>query len=421
IAEAQLMLRRFLQHAVVRNALSLYGITIAGYVLPLLTFPYLARVLGPGKFGLIQGAGAFMGYFLVITEYGFNLSVTREVSIHRDNIDTLCSIYTSAMAARMLLMVVSFAAMAAIVLAVPRLRMEWPLFFISFLTVVGSALFPQWLFQGLERMEYITVREVGARFIGLMTVFVLVRREADYLWAAAIMSGSTAVAGAVGLLYVRRLTGVGLTRTSAAEVRRTLAEGWHVFLSSAAIKIYTTSNTVILLFIASNAEVGYFTSASKLIEAAKNLISPLSTAIYPHVSRKAAGSREAAVYFIRRNLFRLTAPFAIVSLGLLIAAPIGIRIIYGNAYDQAIRLLQIMSPIPFVVALATSFATYYMLGLGYTKQWSRIIVTAGALNFVVLLPLLLVCKASMAVAITGVAIECFVLGRSYMFYRQKQG
>lgn len=415
------MLHRFLQHAVVRNALSLYGITIAGYVLPLLTFPYLARVLGPGKFGLIQGAAAFMGYFLVITEYGFNLSVTREISIHRDNIDTLCSIYTSAMAARMLLMLVSFAAMAAIVLAVPRLRVEWPLFFISFLTVVGSALFPQWLFQGLERMEYITVREVGARFIGLMTVFFLVRREADYLWAAAIMSGSTAVAGAVGLLYVRRLTGVSLTRTSPAEVRRTLTEGWHVFLSSAAIKVYTTSNTVILLLIASNAEVGYFTSASKLIEAGKNLISPLSTAIYPHVSRKAAGSREAAVYFIRRNLFRLTAPFAIVSLGLLIAAPIGIRFVYGNDYDQAIRLLQIMSPIPFVVALGTSFATYYMLGLGYTKQWSRLIVTAGALNFVVLLPLLLVCKASVAVAITGVAIECFVLGRSYMFYRRKQG
>ena len=415
------MLHRFLQHAVVRNALSLYGITIAGYVLPLLTFPYLARVLGPGKFGLIQGAAAFMGYFLVITEYGFNLSVTREISIHRDNIDTLCSIYTSAMAARMLLMLVSFAAMAGIVLAVPRLRVEWPLFFISFLTVVGSALFPQWLFQGLERMEYITVREVGARFIGLMTVFFLVRREADYLWAAAIMSGSTAVAGAVGLLYVRRLTGVSLTRTSPAEVRRTLTEGWHVFLSSAAIKVYTTSNTVILLLIASNAEVGYFTSASKLIEAGKNLISPLSTAIYPHVSRKAAGSREAAVYFIRRNLFRLTAPFAIVSLGLLIAAPIGIRFVYGNDYDQAIRLLQIMSPIPFVVALGTSFATYYMLGLGYTKQWSRLIVTAGALNFVVLLPLLLVCKASVAVAITGVAIECFVLGRSYMFYRRKQG
>ncbi len=414
-------LSRFTRHAVVRNALSLYGITVAGYVLPLLTFPYLARVLGAGKFGLIQGASAFMGYFLVITEYGFNLSVTREVSIHRDSLDTLCRIYTSAMAARLLLMLASFLLMAGIVFAVPRLRADWPLFLISFLTVVGSGLFPQWLFQGLERMEYITIREVGARFIGLMTVFFLVRRESDYLWAAAIMSGSTAIAGAVGLVYVRRLTGVRFTRTSRSDVGRTLAEGWHVFLSTAAIKVYTTSNTFILLLIASNAEVGYFGAAAKLIDAAKNMISPLSTAIYPHISRKAAESPEGAVHFIRKNLFRLSAPFAVISLGLLIAAPIGIHLVYGNAYDEAVRLLQIMSPVPFVVALGTSFATYYMLGLGFKRQWSNMIISAGVLNFVILLPLLLVCKASTAVAITSVAVECFVLARSYVFYRRKQG
>jgi PST family polysaccharide transporter len=415
-----MLLGRLTKHAVVRNALSLYGIQVAGYILPFFTFPYVARVLGASKFGLIGWAGAFMGYFLVITEYGFNFSVTREVSIHRDDLTTLCRIYTSAMAARMLLMVASFGLMAAIVFSVPKMHAEWPLFFISYLTVVGSALFPQWLFQGLEKMEYITIREVGARVIGLMTIFFLVRQESDYLWAAAIMSGSTAVAGAIGLLYVRRLTGVHFTRTSLAEIGRTFTDGWHVFLSTAAIKVYTTSNIVILGFIAKDTEVGYFTSASRLIDAAKGLVGPLSTAIYPHISRKAAESREDAVAFIRRNLFRLSAPFAVISLGLLTIAPIGIHIVYGDKFDGAIGLLRIMSPVPFVVALGTSFATYYMLGLGYKKEWSNMIIMAGAINFVILLPLLAVCRPSVAVAITGVLVECFVLARSYMFYRQKQ-
>jgi PST family polysaccharide transporter len=414
------MLRRLKQHPVFRNAVSLYGIQVAGYVLPLFTFPYLARVLGVGKFGRIQWASAFMGYFLAITEYGFNLSATREIAVNRDKVDALCRIYTSTMAARLLLTIASFALMAGIVFAFPRLRADWALFYISFLTVVGSALFPQWLFQGLEKMEYITIREVGARFIGLMTIFFLVRSESDYLWAAAVMSGSTAIAGGVGLVYVRRLTGVGFTRTSVSEIRQTLADGWHVFLSTAAIKIYTSSNTFILGWIASDEQVGYFAAASKLVEAAKGLVSPLSTAIYPHVSWKANQSRESAVLFIRRNLFRLTAPFAVISLGLLVAAPLGIQIIYANKFDEAIRLLRIMSPIPFVVAFGTSFATYYMLGLGYKKEWSNMIVTAGVLNFAVLLPLLAVCKPTVAVAITSVAVESFVLIRSYVFYRRKQ-
>jgi polysaccharide transporter, PST family len=409
---------------VVRNVVSLYGLQAAGYLLPFLTFPYLARVLGPGKFGRIQWASAFMGYFLVIAEYGFNLSATREISVNRERVDVLCRIYTATMAARLILTVFSFALMAGIVFAVPRLRGEWALFFISFLTVVGGFLFPQWLFQGLEKMEYITIREVGARFIGLMTIFFLVRREADYLWAAAVMSGSSAIAGGVGLLLLRRITGVGFTRTSVPEIRRTLADGWRLFLSTVAIKVYTSSNTFILGWIAPDEEVGYFMAAGKLVEAAKGLVSPLSTAIYPHVSRKASESRESAVSFIRRNLFRLTAPFAVLSLGLLLAAPIGIHIVYGYKFDkfgEAIRLLRIMSPIPFVVAFGTSFVTYYMLGLGYTKECSNMIITAGVLNFAILLPLLLVCKPATAVAITSVAVETFVLIRSYMFYRQKQG
>ncbi len=265
------------------------------------------------------------------------------------------------------------------------------------------------------------MRELGALFLGIMKIFLLVHKESGYLWAAAVMSGSTAIAGAIGLWYLPRITGVRFTQTTAAEVWQTIVSGWHVFLSTAAIKVYTSSNIVLLGWVAKEEEVGYFMAASKLVDAGKQLVSPLATAIYPHISFKANESREVAISFIRRNLFRLTAPFAVFSLGLLIAAPIAIHVLAGNKFNESIRLLRIMSPIPFVVAFGTSFATFFMLGLGYKKEWSNMIIIAGFLNFAILLPLLLVCKASTAVAITSVAIEMFVLIRSYMFYRAKQG
>ena len=250
------MFKRFTRHAFVRNALSLYGIQVASYLLPLLTFPYLARVLGKEKFGLIAWSQAFVGYFMTITEYGFNFSVVRDVSISRNDPTKLNRIYTSAMAARFLLMLGCLVIMTAAVFAVPKFRAEWPLYYINFLSVVGLALFPQWLFQGIERMGFITVREIGARVLGLLFVFVLVKTSSDYLWAALIMSGSTALAGLIGLLYVEKLTGVRFTGTSGKEIWQVLREGWHVFLSTASITLYTRSNIVILGLITSEAEVG---------------------------------------------------------------------------------------------------------------------------------------------------------------------
>lgn len=414
------VLRRFTAHAVGRNILSLYGIQAASYIVPLLTYPYIGRVLGVALFGRITWAQAFITYFLVVTEYGFNLTVTREVSLHRDDMDKVCRIYTSAMATRALLMTLSFGVMMCAVAAIPKLRSDWPLYFISFLTVVGSALFPQWLFQGLEKMEYISIREVGARVIGLMTLFFLVRTRADYLWAAGIMSGSTAVAGLIGLLYVRKLTGVRFTRTSWAEIRQTLADGWHIFVSTGAITLYTRSNTFILGLIASEAEVGAYTAAARIVEPFKSLVVPLSTAIFPHISRVAAGSREAGVAFIQRNTLRLAVPFVLISLGLLVGSAIGIPLFYGKGYGDSIRLMQIMSPIPLIVALGTTYATYFMLGMGYKKQWANMIIMAGAFNFLVLVPLLFVTGPSTAVSITAVVTEGFVLVCSYLFYRRNR-
>lgn len=413
--------RSIFRHAVVRNALSLYGIQIAGYVLPIFTFPWVARALGQEKFGLVSWASAFSLYFVTLTEYGFNFSATREIALHREDPQRMNRIFTATMAARFILLIVSFLLMVAIVFAVPKMRAEWPVFFISFLTPVSAALFPQWLFQGLERMGYITIREFGARLIGLAAVFILVRSEKDYLWAAAIMSGSNAIAALVGLLYAPSQTGVRFTRISISELRRTFIDGWHLFISTAAMTVYTRSNTFILGLIASQGAVGAFAAAQRPIDAAKSMVFPLSTAIFPHVSRMGRDSRENVVQFIRKYTPLVTAPFVVVSLVFIVGAPFAVRLLYTHRYDSSIPLMQIMGALPFVLALSAPFGIYFMLGLGYNAEWSRVAISAGAFNFVLLVPLLYVTRPEVAVSITCVLVEVFVLARTYIFYRRRRG
>ncbi|MDQ2901339.1 MAG: flippase [Acidobacteriota bacterium] len=412
---------RHARHPVVKNALALYGIQVANYVLPLFTFPYLARILHPDKFGLIAYSQAFVQYFATITEYGFGFSATRDVAIHRDDPDKLSRIFTAVMAAKLILMTGSFAIMTAIVFATPKLRAEWPLYYISFLTVLGSFLFPVWLFMGLEKMQYITMREVGTRMIALLPIFIFVHHESDYLIAAGIQSGSMALAGLAGLITVPKATRVKFVKISWDDIVEAFVDGWHYFLSAAAITLYTTSNIVVLGFVASRESVGYYAAAKRLIDAAKSLVSPISTALFPHVSRLAAESRAGALIFIRKNILRLSLPFVAISGGLLVAAPLVLSIAGGKRFSnpEAILILRIMSPIPCVLALAHSYATYFMLGLGYKKEWTRMIMMAGALNFVFLVPLLFATTPAIAVAITGTLVETFVLARSYVFYRSR--
>jgi PST family polysaccharide transporter len=410
---------RFFRSSVVRNALSLYGIQAANYVLPWFTFPYMLRVIGVEKFGAIAFAQAFVSYFDVVTRYGFDFTATREISIHRDDARKLSQIFTATLIAKTILMTLSLVVFSATVLLIPRFRQDARLFFITFTVVIANVIFPQWLFQGIEKMEHITYREVGGRLLGLAPIFLFVHRPSDYLIAAGIQSGSLLVAAIAGYVGFQKITTARLVPVPLREIKRTFVEGWHVFLSTAAITLYTRSNTFVLGIMASDRDVGYFSAAQRLVEAGRALVFPLTTAIFPHISRLSHESPQKAIAFIERNTLRLTAPFALISIIWIAGAPWVGRVLFGPKFGPSVPLLRIMAPIPLFVAIGSIYATYYMLGMGYKKQWSQLIISAGAFNFVVLVPLLVLTPPTLAVSITCTLVEAWVMAGAWIFYKVK--
>src|SRR5437879_7951043 len=148
------------------------------------------------------------------------------------------------------------------------------------------------------------------------------------------------------------------------------------------------------------------------------LVSPLATALSPHMSQKAAYSKAEGVRFLRKYAFLISAPFLLLSLGVLVSAPLAVRVVFGAKYASTTLPLQIMAFSPFLLALSHCYSTNFMLAFGYEKQWSRIIFASVIGNFALLIPLLYLLRASVAVAVTWIALDIITTALYYAFYRR---
>jgi PST family polysaccharide transporter len=396
----------------------LYAVQISTFLFPLITLPYLSRVLSPDKFGLLAYGQSFAWYFYTLTEYGFDLTATRRVAINRDDSNAVSRIFGAVMGAKTLLTISGFVIMVCVVFATPKLRSDWPLFFVSFLTVIGGWLFPMWLFQGVEKLGVVAARDFAAKGIATILIFVLIRKPSDYLLAAAIQSGGMVVAGVASLISAPLVTRLRFSMPSWIEVARALQEGWPVFLSMAALSLAGSTNIFVLGLVAPPAQVGFYMGAYRLIVAGRMLVTPVVTALYPHISHRAASSSESTIRFLRRYSVLLASPFLITSVITLIGAPLIVRLILGPKFAETVLLLRIMAFSPFLLCLSHSYSTYYMLAFGFEKEWSRIIIRGAVLNLVLMGLLLLVMRPTVAVAVTGLMLDVYSVSASYLFYRR---
>jgi polysaccharide transporter, PST family len=365
------------------NIFSLIVLQGVNYILPLITVPYLVRVLGPDYFGLLAFATATTSYFMLITDYGFNLSATRQISIHRDSREKLNEIFSSVMIIKTALMVFSFGLMCLLVFSFEKFSGNWELYFITFAMVIGQVLFPVWLFQGMERMKFITYLNVGAKVFFTVCIFLFVKGQADYLLVPLLTALGFIVSGVLSLFIAKKEFEVKFSWQNSQSIKFQLVDGWHVFFSSISISLYTVSTTFILGIFTNNRAVGYFAAADKIVQAVKGLYSPVSQAIYPLISKKIHENKQAGLAFIKKiTRFIGTIMFVISLLLFLLAEQIS-NLILGDQYQQSVPLLKIMAFLPFIISISNLFAVQGLYNLGKAALVSKFIGIIAILHLIV--------------------------------------
>ncbi len=362
------------------SIVSLYLLQGVNYVLALAVLPYLVRVLGMEKFGLVAFAQSFAQYFTLFTDYGFNFTATRAIARNGDDNEAVSRIFSTVLLVKLILMILGVLIMTLAVVAVPRLREHSIFFFVAYVAVVGNVLFPTWYFQGTEQMRFISGIVSLARVLGAVALLLAVHRPSDALLALGIQSGALLVSGILGLGTALRMCAIHFVRPTRKEVACAFTEGWSLFISTAAVSLYSNTNVFLVGLLCGNVPAGYFSSVEKLIRSAQGLIAPINQAIFPHVNALAKRSREAALQFNARVLAWTGITTLVCSVGLLLAAHTIVLVLFGPTAEGTVPVLRWMAFLPFLIAVSSVLGSQTMVPFGLDRQFSRILIFSGAFN-----------------------------------------
>ncbi|WP_178991315.1 oligosaccharide flippase family protein [Winogradskyella schleiferi] len=377
------MIKKFLQDkekkVLANNYLSLLLLQAANYLLPLLILPFLVRILGTDKFGLVMFAQSLAVFLTVFVDFGFNLSGTREISLARDDRKKLSEIFNAIMIVKLFLIVIAFAILYIIVNIFTRFSIDKNIYLLSFGIVIGQALFPVWFFQGIEKMKFVTLVNISAKLIFTLLVFILIRSESDYIYVPVYNSLGFIIAGLLGFLLCFKY--VNLTWPKYSLIKQLVYESSSLFVSNFATTLYTSSNVFILGLFTGNTIVGVYSSMEKLILAVKNVYVPLYQAMYPWLSKQTDITK---VLKIKKMAPFVLASGIVITLIIIIFGKFILNIIYDDRLIESYSIIfRILSFIAIFSGLNMLYNALYLPAIKKYKLRMNIMVVGGIANLLI--------------------------------------
>ncbi|MCM8796718.1 MAG: oligosaccharide flippase family protein [Candidatus Omnitrophica bacterium] len=365
---------------VLENFFSLSALQGITYLIPIAILPYLIRVIGPERLGLIVFAQAFTQYLLILTDYGFSVSATREISLCRQDKNKLSYIFSSVIITRIILTIAGFLTLLATICFIPRFRQDYLVYLLSFGAVIGNALFPVWFFQGTEKMKYVSNINIFSGILAVFCVVIFIKKPADYLLVPLINSLAMVGSGVAGILIVFRRFDIKFVRQSCADIKAQLKSGWNVFISIVAINAYTASRIFAVGLLTNNLITGYYAIAERIVYTIQTFpILSFSQAIYPRINKIYDRNRKRAAW-IMQKLQRSTLIVCAIALPVFsLLAPLLSGWMCGVRTPIVISTLQLLL-ISVLFINANIFKVQYLLVCGKTDIYSRIHLTAALIG-----------------------------------------
>jgi PST family polysaccharide transporter len=370
---------KLLRKGLVQNIVALYGVQICTYALPLITFPYLARVLGPTGWGSVVFAQAIGVVIAVFVEYGFDISASRDTSRHRGEPRHLSELISGVLGAKAILAALCICGAIFSRRFTHHVAPSLALFWSSTLWGVCQGINMLWYFQGLERMRLASALEIGGKVVATLSIFVLVHHPNDGWKVMAAQCVGCIVAHGVTIVLAYRE--VGFLWPTFSSVQRALRLGWSMFLFRAAQGLTGSLNGLVLGWAAPLAALGQYAGAERISRVFQQGLWPINQALYPKLAKQMLDNRHDAMKMVRLSLFFLGGLGLLLGLILFFSAPLLVHFVLGEAFRGSVAPLRVFSLWIPLVALSTVLTFQLLLPNQLDYQFNAVIVTAGLLGF----------------------------------------
>lgn len=390
---------------------------MSSFIFPLITFPYVSRILLPVGTGKVSFATSLVSYFSMVAQLGIPTYGIRACAKVRDNREELTRTAQELLIINLIMSVISYAALFIAIAFVPRLHEDKPLYVIVSLTIILTSIGMEWLYKALEQYTYITVRSVIFKFIALVAMFLLVHEQQDYVLYGGITILAASASNIFNLVNVHKY--INLRPIGNYNFKRHLKPVGIFFAMACAATIYTNLDNVMLGFMTTDADVGYYNAAVKIKNILVSIVTSLGTVLLPRVS-----------YYVENNMVedlkRITRK--VLSFVFLIATPMmlyfilfaeeGIYFLSGVAYEKSIFPMQLIMPTLLFIGITNILGIQILVPLGREKivLYSEIV---GGVVDVVLNAVLIPRYASVGAAVGTLVAEITVLVVQYVALRNE--
>lgn len=384
-------------------------LTMSSFIFPLITFPYISRILLPVGSGKISFATSFVQYFNMFAQLGIPVYGIRICAQVRDNRKELTRTAHELLFLNILMGLISYIILGVLIVTVPRLRQERTLYIVISFTIILTAIGMNWLYQALEQYTYITIRSIIFKIIAILAMFLLVHEQEDYVIYGAISIFAASASNICNFINVHKY--IDLKFVGKYNIRRHIKPVLVFFAMSCATTIYTNLDTVMLGFMKTDEDVGYYNTAVKIKSILVSLVTSLGAVLLPRASYYIKQGNMSEFKRINKKalnfVFLVSCPLTVY---FIMFAKAGIFFLSGKEFGGSILPMQIIMPTLIFIGVSNILGIQMLIPLGKEKIVLYSEIAGAAVDLIVnalLIPRYASAGAAIGTVVAELVVVCF--------------
>lgn len=355
-------------------------LTMSGYIFPLMVYPYVSRILGVSNIGACNFVDSIVEYFTIISMMGMNTIGIREIAKCKNDQQKLDNVFSQLFSLNTLTTITAIIILIIATNIVPKFAPYKDLLYIGVGKLFFNYMLINWFFQGLENFKYIAARTIFVKILFVISVFLFVKTETDVKLYYFLVALTWAGNGIINFIYAKKYVSFNFTlKINKAIIGSFFILGVYWFMNS----MYTTLNVAFLGFATNDIEVGYYTTANKLLTVIMTMFTALTSVMVPRVSVALKSNDNSEAKALIRKAINALMLFAIPLI--FFVFPFSQELIYlmsGKGYEGATTPLQIMTPLFFLVGYDQIIVLQTLLPMGKDKDILRNSILAASVGII---------------------------------------